>query len=774
MDLQSYKVAVHLVLNDDITRNMTRISEDAVKLNARFEQMQKVIKSVTAASNNAAKAIKKMNEAMNGQFNGAIRGAKEYSETIKTITRNANEAARSLQLANRSQSVNLTPYAVGGALMLQAGAGGRGAIPPGNNLSTAVMGDYRGSNGLPNYSGGRGGIPLIGGSRSYNGAFRHIDDADFPPSGGGNNGSGGGNNRGVPAGGGYSHADAMAGAAVGYFGIAFIDKIAERSLDYERDLARLRQMGLSSDQIAIAQKYSDATVVQNTSKLDRLRLFTDAQGSFRESGLSNDKALDAATKMMPIMARYEVASGLLSGSSRAAADYNMKNLNKIVEMMGGLSSTRRASEIVNAVFKAAQSSGRMVNENELKQFVAYGSSATNHQNTRAMFGGLEPIIGETGGSTSAVGLRTAFGRVNGMMSLPPKLLLREMRRLGITDKTGDKQTKRLRELEQTDLIAYTQEIMSVYRKHGIKGADIEHENAILFGTNGSKVFNRIMAQMSTIQESLLAYDKALGADATAGDPSNSRLLAFQRMQKKWEDLQITLGKDGGALDLFIKVLDKLGDSIQKITNIAHQHPLMTKLAVAGVAALSTIGLLGGGIFLFTHSIKSVLKPFSLFNDGISKLSMVGSVAGEMTAFGKAVQFVGGALNVGMAALAGWQIGTYISNNMDQKDKDAVGEKIATILAWFGNKDAQEALDVNHGRGTYVNGKYTPYPEIPSKQQQSIHVEVPVNLNGKEVARIVSSEQAKAASRPQSGTSQYDISMGYPGPGMNSSIYLGGN
>ena len=48
----------------------------------------------------------------------------------------------------------------------------------------------------------------------------------------------------------------------------------------------------------------------------------------------------------------------------------------------------------DGVFKASQSSGRMVDERQLKQFVAYGSSATNQQTLRTIFGGLEPIIGE--------------------------------------------------------------------------------------------------------------------------------------------------------------------------------------------------------------------------------------------------------------------------------------------------------------------------------------------------------------------------------------------
>ncbi|MDU0220472.1 hypothetical protein RVS24_26225, partial [Escherichia coli] len=82
--------------------------------------------------------------------------------------------------------------------------------------------------------------------------------------------------------------------------------------------------------------------------------------------------------------------------------------------------TKRAQEIADGVFKTVQSSGKMVDERQLKQFFAYGSSATNQQDLRTVFGGLEPIIGELGGSTTAVGLRTAYTRTNGMMALMPR------------------------------------------------------------------------------------------------------------------------------------------------------------------------------------------------------------------------------------------------------------------------------------------------------------------------------------------------------------------
>ncbi|MEI5528341.1 hypothetical protein WB388_48210, partial [Streptomyces brasiliscabiei] len=73
----------------------------------------------------------------------------------------------------------------------------------------------------------------------------------------------------------------------------------------------------------------------------------------------------------------------------------------------------------------------MIDERQLKQFVAYGSSATNSIDMRALFGGLEPLIGEFGGSTVGTGLRTAFTRMSGAMSMPPKKMQGMLTELGI-------------------------------------------------------------------------------------------------------------------------------------------------------------------------------------------------------------------------------------------------------------------------------------------------------------------------------------------------------
>jgi hypothetical protein len=300
-------------------------------------------------------------------------------------------------------------------------------------------------------------------------------------------------------------------AMAGSYGLGLFKKPIEEATEYERRLAALRQMGLGDAQIADAQKFAEANRIIGTSLNDRMRLFVDAQGSFRQSGMSGAAATAAAKTMTPIMAQYEVATKMLSGDGQAAAEGSMRNLSKIVEMMGGLSDTNRAKAIADGVFKAAQSSGRMVDERQLKQFVAYGSSATNQLSLRTIFGGLEPIIGEMGGSTTGVGLRTGYNRVNGMLALMPKRTQEELRRLGMADGSGKRQTDDLARMQATDTIGYVQEVMRRYEKARIKTqVDRERENAILFGTNGAKIFNKLMSQMPVILESLKAYDRRTG------------------------------------------------------------------------------------------------------------------------------------------------------------------------------------------------------------------------------------------------------------------------
>lgn len=435
-------------------------------------------------------------------------------------------------------------------------------------------------------------------------------------------------------------------AGAGAFGLGLFKKPIEDATEYERKLASLRQMGLGDAQIADARKFVEATNIIGASMQDRLRLFVDAQGSFRESGMSGAAALAAAKTMTPVLAQYEVATQMLSGPQRDAAEGSMRNLNKIVEMMGGLTDTGRARAIADGVFKAAQSSGRMVDERHLKQFVAYGSSATNQLSLRTIFGGLEPIIGEMGGSTTGVGLRTAYNRVNGMLALMPRRTQEELRRLGLADASGKRQTDGLARLQATDTIAYAQDIMKRYQAAGITSrVDVERENAILFGTNGAKIFNKIMSQMPVLLESLNAYDKAKGATGVTNDPRNKMLRMMMDLEKKEADLKLQIGLV--AMPYYIKALEMTLGVLKRINAFAKSNPTAFKGILLLFAAISGAAVIGGSLMLITAG-------FRAFAIVMPALRFVGTL---LRIFAAGLRYLPGLLRVLVGAMGpvGWAI-----------------------------------------------------------------------------------------------------------------------
>lgn len=427
----------------------------------------------------------------------------------------------------------------------------------------------------------------------------------------------------------------------------------------------------------------------------------------------------------------------LSGPTHAAAEHAMRNLNKTVEMMGGLGDTKRAQEIADGVFKTVQSSGKMVDERQLKQFFAYGSSATNQQDLRTVFGGLEPIIGELGGSTTAVGLRTAYTRTNGMMALMPRRLKEEMQRLGMTDETGKQQTTDLARLQATNIIGYTEEIMRRYQSAGITSqTDRERENAIIFGTNGAKVFNKIMSQMAVLHESLEAYDKSKGASDVANDPANQRLMAQQNLAKKIEDFQLALARNGGLLDLATKGLTMLANGVERLTKFANDHPTITKLAVATGLALSGLMLLGGGVLL----LKSALSALSLI--GISGIASSIAGAGSATLVGALGALVS-PIGLVVAVLGTLAAAAYAFRPISPTEIEAAKHEGGARLT----PTAQSRVDAGE--------LGAPSQYVKPADQKPIVLKGDVNMDGRKVGTVMWNQLGTELGRPQTGPGTFD-------------------
>lgn len=751
MDTQAYRVAVLLTLNDQLSKNLAKVGRDAKELGGKFDAINKSILAITKSSEAASKALEKLNRSLNSPASSQALGAKAYADSMERAAKAAKQIASNAPASNAM---------IGGLVGIAA--------------TSSIAARTSAANMLPSSGGGRmlppaGGALLLtgpGGGSGWKGWKNGVPPGGWGPGGGG---GGGGNSPGNGrTGGGGSRQYGMENLAIAYGGFEALKAISDKGIEYERELARLRQMGLDKSQINSSVEFVKNTKLPYTSQLDMMRIYTDAQGSFRQSGMSGNEALKSAMTMAPLLATYEAAMGALGGETKAATSQNMRNLNKIVEIMGGLQDTGKASNIVDAVFKASQASGRLVDENQLKQFVAYGSSATNHQSIKTIFAGLEPIIAEMGGSTTAVGMRTAYTRMNGMMSMPPKLLQHEMQRLGIADSTGRKQKEEFYNLQATDAIAYAKKMMEVYKLHGItKQTDIERENSILFGTNGAKIYNRIMAQMSTLLESEEAYDRSKGSGDVVNNPLNKQLMAQQKLAAKWADLELVLAKDGGALDLFTSGLSKLADIMEGLSKFGAANQKISSAVVNVLALVTSIAALKGGVWLLKHAVSVLFSPLELITGTKGLPLLTSSLGGLYGIVARLVPLLGLFIPTNNTPTTTEELKTIQSKGAENWSKSNPGKPFAgtwqtQVMEWMDKHPGEPLSNYKGSQGGNV------YPEVRTGGNNP-KVEVHNYIDNKEITNGVVKTITKQASRAPTGPSGVDPSMNLIHPGMGSLV-----
>lgn len=171
MDVQAYRVAVRIALDDQITRNMMQVSRDAIQLNKKFVEMAKNIKAVTSAAKEATSAMRSMNSEMKNQFSAATRGANEYASAMRSAADHAQRASTATRnlpaLSGGYGGGSAFPAMAAGAFALSAGsAGGGGGARRGNGLMALPGPQGQGggwggwNNGVP--PGGWGGVTAAG------------------------------------------------------------------------------------------------------------------------------------------------------------------------------------------------------------------------------------------------------------------------------------------------------------------------------------------------------------------------------------------------------------------------------------------------------------------------------------------------------------------------------------------------------------------------------------------------------------------------------------
>lgn len=569
----------------------------------------------------------------------------------------------------------------------------------------------------------------------------------------------------------------------------------EEAKQYQILVEKFRQYGLGDVALRDAEKFVEAQDIAGASRRDMLRYFVEAQGVFRESGAHTVAEQLAGAKLAaPMMAKISFASQGLDEHAKKMTEAKQLDMLRFVEQAGGLGDPKRFNALMNAGFKAIQSSGGNVDFSQYRQFMARAGTAGYGLTDRSLFADLEPVIGELKGSTAGFALRTAFNRLNGIIKLPNQVT-HDLMKMGIWDQSkvqlnsqGGIKRFNGNPLVDSALFAsspvdfYKTKILPMYQKQGFTDDQRRRENALIFGSTGGAMFNLIDKQMQAIMRSRTAFDKARGVNGAYDAIQQTYAGQAAMLDAKWKDLLLTIGKSGGVLDIATAGLKMLNATLASVNKFAKDNPILVKVFTYTTLIVGSLLTLGGAALM----VRAGFMGLQLIFGGFPRLLMMAATAGRaaLVAMGPLGWAI---LAIGTVGLLVWNNWREIWSNLKLMFGDMVtGFKqlfSGDILGALGSFAAVFLRGWQTIFNTLIAGLNTILPQawqlgkmhfaddfdawrkgtaaVPGKSGQTVQVHTTVNMDGRKVAEAVSGHQARAAGRPAASSGRFDPARAQP-------------
>jgi hypothetical protein len=354
----------------------------------------------------------------------------------------------------------------------------------------------------------------------------------------------------------------LAATGAGMYGAHALFESA-KELDTEKQ--RFRLFGMSGAQNREAFDFVDRMDIYGSSRIENMRGFREAQGIFRESGLSGSDALAGAKLAAPVLAKLNFLAGTLDEESAATMRTANQNMLRYVESSGGLKSAEAFNRIVDFGYKLNVSSGSTVDWAQLRQFKARAGAAGFNLTEDAM-ARLEPTIAESKGGAVGYGLGTALSRLTGAIRIPNQIA-HELVDSGIWNQSMVEFNKNggiKRFLgnplgrEKTDLLTtnpelfYERFIRPMYKQMGYDFAEVARQNVMVLGRTGGNNATLWENQLAAIHRSVDALKKVQGIEQAVKTAQVSLTGEQQEFGAAWKDFKTEWGTT--ALPFFSEIL----------------------------------------------------------------------------------------------------------------------------------------------------------------------------------------------------------------------------
>ena len=395
----------------------------------------------------------------------------------------------------------------------------------------------------------------------------------------------------------------------GYAGFAGVRALANAGGEKERLVTRLRAYGMTPEQNAEALRFAKKNTVFGTSEIERIRLFSEAQGIFRESSLPGEEALKAAKVAMPYLAKIHTISSTLDEESSARLRTSSVAMMRFIEPLankGGKIDAERFAQLAEMGYKLILTSGGNVNWEQFRQVVARGRNATANWNEEA-FAMMEPIIGELKGGATGWGQTTGLNRLQGIVRVPNQAV-RTLMDAGWWDKSkvvlnsqgGIKQFRgnpldpEIQKRYMTNPARFVMEDLKPLFAR-MKLTDVNEQsrmaNILLGGTGGYNAM-LILKQEKTILHALEAFKTALSIDENLVNVSKTYLGNVEEFHAAWTDFKTVFGE--AILPQVTQLIRELAEFVRTVAGWYEQNKEL--IAAAGSTIKTTIGGTGGNKF----------------------------------------------------------------------------------------------------------------------------------------------------------------------------------
>ncbi|QEL18713.1 phage tail tape measure protein [Limnoglobus roseus] len=542
----------------------------------------------------------------------------------------------------------------------------------------------------------------------------------------------------------------LAGAifgGIGYAGLHALGKTLDAAKEYQQALAQFKAVGLGDSINSDADKFARGASVIGASATDLIRTTRDLHTALGDYGM--------AKSLAPQIAQMKFANQAVFGSHGMDFSENqLRAMEKIIEMKGGFKSPQAFMGQADMMQKVISGTGGMVKPSDYLQFIKTAGVAGRLLSNESFYYTMEPLIQEMSGNR--VGTATMSAYNNLAQGRATVRAAREMMKLGILNprmveynKIGEVKSIHpgaLKGMDQfaSDPFRWMQEVFIP----AMKAKGITSESAILnemgsiFGNRtASNLFSLMFLQQDKIEKNMAISKGAMDTQQLFKLAMTTPGGADKALGAAWDNLKTAAGNS--LIPIIIPALNKLAEVLRAVGQFVYQHPRVFDTIIYGFAGLSAALLFSGSLL----TLKAAFIGIKFLMPTLAA-QITGSVLPALTGL---TAVLGPLAAIALAIANAEGIGKWADDHgLTKYNPFVMAEK-------FGERIGNRILADNPGR----------YGVTPPRGGRGKSViEVPVNLDGRQIAKIVSDYQYHALNTSQSSGSGFDGRQSFVSPSHN--------